>query len=115
MDSETIVERVRETAEEKKGFDLTTLDVRELSGVTDFFVLISGTSPPHLKALHQEIALRLKREGQPVHRVSGTPESGWVVLDWLGVVVHLFTPEVRAYYALETLWSDAPRRSRARA
>lgn len=115
MDSETIVERVREAAAEKKGFDLTTLDVRELSGVTDFFVLVSGTSPPHLKALHQDIALCLKRAGHPVHRVSGTPESGWVVLDWLGVVVHLFTPEVRAYYALETLWSDAPRRSRARA
>lgn len=109
MDDLPIARCVRTAAEDKKAFDLVELDVRELSSVTDRVVIMSGSSPPHLKALQQEICLRLKREGHPVHRVSGIPESGWVVLDFIHVVAHLFLSDVRRYYALEELWSDAPR------
>ena len=96
-------------ADDKKGQDPVALDVRGLSGVTDFFVIVSGGSPPHLKALAAEMAHRLKAAGGVKYRTSGSPESGWLVLDLLGVVVHLFTPEARTYYALEDLWRDAPR------
>lgn len=110
MDDMHIARCARTAAEDKKAFDLVELDVRELSSVTDRVLIASGSSPPHLKALQQEICLRLKREGHPVHRVSGVPESGWVVLDFVSVVVHLFLSDVRRYYALEDLWSDAPAR-----
>jgi ribosome-associated protein len=100
---------MRDLLEDKKGSQITVLDVRELSQVTDFFVLASGTSSPHLKALTAELQVRLKQDdGVRCYRHTGTPESGWMVLDYLDVVVHLFLPTVREYYALEELWSDAP-------
>ena len=109
MDDPHIARCIRAAAEDKKAFDLVELDLRALSSVTDRVLIANGSSPPHLKALQQEICLRMKKEGHRVHRVSGTPESGWVVLDFIDVVVHLFTPDVRRYYALDELWSDAPR------
>jgi ribosome-associated protein len=112
-DYENIARLILSAAEEKKGQNPVTLDVRGLSTVTDFFVILSGSSAPHLKALEQEISRRMKAEGHPAHRSSGSPESGWIVIDFFGVVAHIFTPETRAYYALENLWSDAPRRGRS--
>ena len=109
MDDKHISQHIHAAADDKKAFDVVELDVHKLSSVTDRVIIASGSSAPHLKALQQEICVRLKHEGNPVHRVSGTPESGWVVLDFIGVVVHLFTREVRQYYALEELWGDAPR------
>lgn len=95
--------------EDKKGVDPVILDVRELSNVTDFFVIVNGNSTPHLKALAEELHLKLKELGIRNHRKSGTPESGWIVMDFVDVVVHVFSRETREYYALEELWSDAER------
>ncbi|MBO7684516.1 MAG: ribosome silencing factor [Kiritimatiellae bacterium] len=83
--------------EDAKAADVRTYDVRGKSGFTDFFVVATGAAAPHLKAL----ARALPR----AHRVSGEPESGWVVADYVDVVVHLFSAEARAYYALEKLWA----------
>lgn len=83
------------------------LDVREVSSVTDYYVIVSGSSSPHLRALAEDTSVALKHRGSPVYRQSGEPGSGWVVLDYVDVVVHIFSPEMRAYYALERLWADA--------
>lgn len=86
------------------------LDLRDISTFTDFFVICSGTSEPQLKAIASEIEVRL-REEDSVRRaaVDGFPTSQWIVLDYLQVIVHIFHAEKRDFYALEDLWSDAPR------
>lgn len=84
------------------------LDVRGKSSVTDYTMIASGSSAPHIRALHEEVQGQLKKEGVPCYRRSGEAGSGWMVLDYVGVIVHLFTPEVRGYYGLETLWDEAP-------
>ena len=96
--------------EPKKAEDIRILDVRGLSGVTDHMVLCSGISAPHLRALSEAVAKELRAATPPVapHRTAGTTDSGWVVMDYHQFVVHIFSPEMRAYYALENLWKDAP-------
>lgn len=95
--------------DDKKGVQPVILDVQKLSNVTDFFVIVHGNSAPHLKALAEEVHLQLKKTGIGNPRKSGTPESGWIVMDFVDVVVHVFSAETRDYYALEELWSDAER------
>ncbi len=109
VDSEQLGRIVREAILDKKGTDPVVLDVRRLSGVTDFFVVASGGSPPHLRALAGEVRARAKADGPGKGRLEGEPDSGWVVIDLGEVVVHLFLPDTRAYYSIEELWSDAPR------
>jgi ribosome-associated protein len=86
------------------------LDLRGISTFTDFFVLCSGTSEPHLKAIAGEIETRLREDHniRPA-AVDGFPASQWIVLDYLQVIVHVFHREKRKFYSLEDLWSDAPR------
>lgn len=105
-----LVRRVREILDAKKGEDIRILDVRGLSGVTDHMVLCSGISAPHLRALSEAVAKELRASQPSVapHRTAGTTESGWVVMDYHQFVVHIFSPEMRTYYALERLWKEAP-------
>jgi ribosome-associated protein len=86
------------------------LDLRGISSFTDFFVICSGTSEPHLKAIAGEIEQRLKEDhGIRPAAVDGFPASQWMVLDYLQVIVHVFYSDKRAFYSLEDLWGDAPR------
>jgi ribosome-associated protein len=86
------------------------LDLRGISSFTDFFVICSGTSEPHLKAIAGEIEQRLKDDhGIRPAAVDGFPASQWMVLDYLQVIVHVFHSDKRAFYSLEDLWGDAPR------
>ena len=85
--------------EAAKGVDVKVYDVRGKSGLADFFVVATGSAAPHLKAL-------VKALPKQAFRVSGDPESGWIVADYIAVVVHVFSPEARAYYALEKLWAS---------
>ena len=86
------------------------LDLREISTFTDFFVICSGTSEPHLKAIAGEIETRLREDHKTrPAAVDGFPTSQWIVLDYLQVIVHVFHREKRDFYSLEDLWSDAPR------
>jgi ribosome-associated protein len=86
------------------------LDLRGISTFTDFFVICSATSEPHLKAIAGEIEDRLRKDRsvRPV-AIDGFPASQWIVLDYLQVVVHIFHRDKRAFYSLEDLWGDAPR------
>ena len=94
---------------DKKAENVALLDVRGLTSVTDFYLIATGTSSPHLKALSTQLSKSLGLEGASRARRSGTPESGWIVSDYLDVVVHVFTRETRERYALDQLWNDAPR------
>ena len=86
------------------------LDLEGISSFTDYFVICSGTSEPHLKAISGEIEERLREEhGIRAVSVDGFPASQWIVLDYLQVIVHVFRQEKREFYSLEDLWSDAQR------
>jgi ribosome-associated protein len=86
------------------------IDLRGISSFTDFFVICSGTSEPHLKAIAGELRDRLKDDhGVTPMAVDGFPVSQWIVADYGDVVVHIFHHEKRGFYSLEDLWSDAPR------
>lgn len=110
MDSKKLAVLCREFADNKKAEDLVVLDVRKLSSVTDFFVIVSGTSEPHLRAILDEITDRLRDEhGERPRAVDGTARGAWVVLDFFDVIVHIMRADVRERYDLEGLWGDAPR------
>jgi ribosome-associated protein len=110
MDSKKLALLCREFADNKKAEDLVVLDVRKLSSVTDFFVIVSGTSEPHLRAILDEITDRLREEHDERPRaVDGTARGAWVVLDFFDVIVHIMRADVRERYDLEGLWGDAPR------
>ena len=101
--------RCAELAADRKAENLVALDLRGISTFTDFFVICSGTSEPHLKAIAGEIEEKLKVAGTRPNAVDGYPMSQWIVIDYGDVVVHIFHAQKRAYYSLEDLWSDAPR------
>jgi len=83
--------------------------MRPVCTYTDFFVICTGQSSRQTKAIYDEVHDRLKREQRSLPRsVEGERESHWIVADYLDVVLHVFTPETRAYYRLEQLWGDVP-------
>jgi len=109
MDSKKLALLCRELADNRKAEDMVVLDVRELSTVTDYFVIASGTSEPHLRAIVDEITDKLREEHDIRPRaVDGTLHTAWVVLDFFDVIVHVMKRDVRERYDLETLWGDAP-------
>jgi ribosome-associated protein len=100
--------RAAHAALDKKAIDLAVLDVQGVSSVTDYFLVCSGRSAPHVKTIADAIREELKADGvRPLH-TEGQPESGWVLLDYGDVLMHVFLEDTRAYYALERLWGDAP-------
>lgn len=83
------------------------MDVRKISNVTDYFLLASSMNTPHIRALTQEVDRVLGRVGVKCYRISGQAESEWIAMDYMDVVIHIFSPRIREYYALEELWKDA--------
>ncbi len=100
---------VADVLRETQGEDIVLLDVRGQSIVTDFYLLASAKNIPHLRALASEALTVLKRETPNPVRVNGVAASGWLVLDSIDLVVHLFLKERREFYRLEELWNDAER------
>lgn len=119
MDSKKLALLCRDLAENRKAENLVVLDVRTVSSVTDYFVIASGTSEPHLRAITEEITDKLRAEHNVRPRaVDGTLQTAWVVLDFFDVIVHVMRADVRERYNLEGLWGDAPQvkpRKKARA
>jgi len=116
MDSRKLALLCRALADNKKAEDIVILDVRNLSDITDYFVIATGTSEPHLRAIVEEITDKLQTEhGLRPRATDGSVQTAWVVLDFFDVIVHILRPDVRERYDLEGLWGDAPRvRGRAR-
>lgn len=110
MDARKLARLCRDLADNKKADDIIILDVRKLSSVTDYFVIASGTSEPHLRAIVEEITGKLRDEhGLRPARTDGTIHGAWVVLDYFDVIVHVMRGDARERYDLEGLWGDAKR------
>ena len=110
MDSRKLAQLCRDLADNKKAEDIVVLDLRKLSSVTDYFVIASGTSEPHLRAIMDEISDTLREE----HDITPSGKDGnisnaWVVLDYFDVMVHVMRADARERYDLEGLWNDALR------
>ena len=93
--------------DEKKAEDLRVLDVSEQSSITDYLILATGTSEPHLRALRVELEKVIDATGTKILGMDKGLESGWLVVDAFDIMIHVFTPENRKKYALENLWKDA--------
>ena len=110
MDSKKLAGLCRDFADNKKAENIVILDVRDLSSVTDFFVIASGTSEPHLRAIVGELTDRLREEHdvRPL-RTDGSMQGAWVIMDFFDVIVHVMRQDARERYDLEGLWGDAAR------
>jgi len=104
--SELLARRVAELSLEKKGEDVKIMDVRGLTSVTDFFVIITADSERKAKALTDYIVDEIREEGDRPMHIEGLDSLHWVLIDYIDVVVHIFQPEERRFYDLESLWSD---------
>ena len=98
---------VAAAAAEKKGFNVRILDLREMGAFTDFFVICSGTSERHTRAVAESVQDSLRGVGERPLGVEGVTQGRWILVDMGDVVLHVFQPEVREFYALERLWGDA--------
>lgn len=109
MDSLAIQDLVIHTLEDYKALDITTLDVRELTDITDAMIICSGTSKRHLQTLSEQLVLNAKKNGLTPTGIEGTEQGEWILVDLVDVVVHIMLPETREFYSLEKLWSTAAR------
>ena len=110
----SMVDDIEAYAADKKAIDVVRLDVAELLGYTDHFVIATGNTDRQVKAIHDGILEGMKKDhGVNPRRVEGLPEARWILMDYLDVVVHLFTPDAREYYRLEQLWGEAPKTQKA--
>ena len=112
MTPEQLAENIAALAADKKAVDVVELDVRRVLGYTDFFLVCSGNTARQTKAIHDGIHQALKDDfGVLPRRVEGLREARWILMDYLDVVVHIFTPEARDFYRLEQLWGEVPARA----
>ncbi len=109
MDSKKLAMLCRDLADNKKAEDLLVMDVKNISSITDYFVIASGSSEPHLRAISEEITETLKDEHGIIPSAQDSNlQTGWVVIDFFDVIVHVMRSDVRKRYDLESLWGDAP-------
>jgi ribosome-associated protein len=99
---------IAEAAQERKVEDMVGLDVREISSFADTFIIATGTSDRHVRAVADSIEVALKARGEPPMGIEGYDEGRWVLIDCGDTIVHIFQREIRDHYDLERLWSDAP-------
>jgi ribosome-associated protein len=96
-------------AADRKGLDIVQLDLRGVIGYTDYFVIVTGRTERQTKAIHDAVHAGMKSEyGRLPRRVEGLTGARWILMDYLDVIVHAFTPDTREYYRLEQLWGEAP-------
>jgi ribosome-associated protein len=107
MEGYALAKRITELALEKKGGDISIVDLRGITSSFDFFVVITGSVDQHVRALADHIRKELSRQGEKPIGYEGQSNLRWVLLDYVDVVVHIFDPETRDYYKLESIWNDA--------
>ena len=107
MESKELAEKIVEILDSKKGIDIETIDVTGKTTLADYFVVCSGNSTTQIKALVDEVEYVLKNDcGILADHIEGRSGDRWILIDYKDVVVHVFSPEARAYYALEKLWAQ---------
>jgi len=92
----------------KKAFNIDVMDLRKITSFTDFFIVCTGSTDVHVKAIADSVLDNCKASEIPVYHVEGYESKRWILIDLVEIVVHIFQPEVRSYYQLERLWGDAP-------
>lgn len=95
--------------DDKKAENIVILDLREVANISDYFIVATAANAPHLKALGDGLQRLFKNEQYEGYRAAGTADSGWIIADYYGVMVHVFSFEMRNLYDLEKLWKDAKR------
>jgi len=103
------VVRAAEHALDRKAHDVVVLDLRGISSATDFFLIAEGTSDVHVKAIADHLVDELKKDEVRPEHIEGLRGARWVLIDYVDFVVHIFHPQARQFYQLETLWGDAPK------
>jgi ribosome-associated protein len=112
MTPEEIALAIAEYASEPKALDIVQLDLRGIVGYADYFVICTGRTDRQAKAIHDAIHMGMKADHEILpRRVEGLTQANWILMDYLDVVVHVFTPDTREYYRLEQLWGEAPART----
>ena len=106
MDSKKLVDKIIKAMEEKKANDITMIDIQNITVIADYFVICSGTSTTHIKAIADEIDFELSKIGIESYHKEGYDTARWILLDYADVVIHVFHQEDRDFYKLERLWSD---------
>ena len=103
-----LARRLAEVAGDKLAADTIVLDLREVGGFTDFFVICTGANDRQTRAIAEHMREQLKAAGVTPRGAAGERDGTWILLDYLDAVVHIFTPAARAFYGLEELWGDVP-------
>ncbi|MCX7760353.1 MAG: ribosome silencing factor [Hydrogenothermaceae bacterium] len=109
MEARELTEKIIGKATEKKAEDIIALEIGKISPIADYMIIMSGTVPVHTRAICDFIIEELKKEGVIPQHLEGYNEGRWIAIDYGDVMVNIFLPEIRDYYKLEWLWSDAPR------
>ena len=99
--------RAASLCHDMKANDVVLLNLKGVTDMTDYFVIASGTSDTHVRAIGEHLISEMKKEGVRVHHVEGVQQGRWVLLDFVDFVVHIFHPTLRSFYQIERLWSDA--------
>jgi len=103
------VQRAITAAQDRKALDLIVLDLRPAHGFADYFLICSGTNPRQIKAIADAVQEAEADRGLKPAHVEGYDRAGWILLDYFDFIVHIFSPDARAFYALERLWGNAKR------
>jgi ribosome-associated protein len=106
LDSKILVDKIIDAMQAKKARDITKIDIQNITVIADYFVICSGTSNTHIKAIADEIDFELNKIGIETYHKEGYDTARWILLDYADVVIHVFHEEDRAFYNLERLWSD---------
>lgn len=106
MTSLELAENAVQALDGKKAEEISLIKVQDVSSLADYFVLATGSSSTHVKALADEVEFQLKQKGTSPNHTEGYRSNSWILIDYGSVVVHVFTPESRSYYDLDKLWRD---------
>lgn len=109
LTSEEVVRLAATAADDKHGRDIVAIEVRDLTSIADYFLLVSAASTTQAQAIYEAIDEAMSRHGREPLHVEGRTELHWILMDYADVVIHIFLEETRAFYGLERLWGDAPR------
>jgi ribosome-associated protein len=107
MAPDAVARRTAQLVQDMKAQDVVLLDLRGVTDMSDFFLIATGTSDTHVRAIAQHVEMEMRKLGAAAHHVEGAEQGRWALLDFVDVVVHVFHPTLRQFYQLERLWGDA--------
>ena len=103
-----LIQLIVKFLDDHKAEDIVALDLRQHANIADYFIVATGANKPHLKSLFDGLQKLFRDAGFQGYQKAGVPDSGWMIVDYRGIMVHVFERELREFYDLEKLWKDAP-------